>query len=74
MTSADHRKNDNERGSCGRHSYAELLARARDAQIRMQAQLMIERLERHLQKHAAYDRWCREREREADERPVSDEA
>ena len=72
MTPADDRQHDGERSFGGYDSFAELLARAQDAQIRMQAQLMIERLERHLQKHAAYERWCREREREADERPVSD--
>ena len=72
MAQTDGWRSDGEQGSRCHDSIEELLARAQDAQIRMQAQLMIERLERHLQKHAAYHQWCREREREAGERPVSE--
>ena len=64
MTRADDWQDDGERGCLGHHPLEDLLARAQDAQIRMQAELAIERLERHLQKHAAYHSWCREQERE----------
>ena len=45
--------------------FKELIARAQDAQIRMQAELTIERLQRYMEKHAAYHSWCREKDREA---------
>jgi hypothetical protein len=62
---ADGREDEEGTGPRDRDAFAELIARAEDAQVRMQVELTIERLQRYLEKHAAYHNWCREQDREA---------
>jgi hypothetical protein len=49
----------------GLGAFRGLIARAEDAQIRMQAELMLVRVGRYLRNQAAYHDWCRDRGVEA---------